>query len=139
MSEVSILEYSEDISTAEAPPPIPVGEYPATIEAVEQKTSATSGNEYLSVALVIAPDDYPADFDGDMYPDGVRLMHNRLITEDSPRARYRMRKWCEAIGAKTGKNIDPTEWIGLNCVVGVAHEPWEGEQRATIKKVNGHG
>lgn len=135
MSEVGILEYSEDISQAEAPPPLPVGEYPATIEAVEQKTSNTTGNEYLAVTLAVSPDDYPADFDADAYPDGVKLSYNRLLVEDTPRARYRMRKWCEAIGAKMSKNIDPTEWLGMATTVGIKHEEFEGEKRAQIAKV----
>lgn len=132
MSEVSILEYSSDISGAEAPPPIPAGEYPATIESVVQKTSQTSGNEYLSVTLAISPDDFPADFDAESYPDGVKLSYNRLVVEDTARARYGMRKFCEAIGAKMGKQIDPAEWLGLSCSVGIKHDMYEGESRAQI-------
>lgn len=135
MSEVSILEYSSDISTAEAPPPLPVGEYTATIEKIEQKTSQTSGNEYLAISLRVSPDDYPADFDAESNPDGVILSYNRLVVEDTARARYNMRKWCESIGAKTGRQIDPTEWVGLNVKVGIKHDTYEGMPRAQIAKV----
>jgi len=138
MSEVSILEYSSDVSSAEAPPPLPVGDYPAVIDSVEQKISNTTGKEYLSVALKISPDDYPADFDQDreMFPEGVTLNYNRLMVEDTARSRYNMRKWCETIGAKAGKRVDPTEWLGLSCKVGVKHEKYEGEDRAQIGKVS---
>lgn len=135
MSEVSILEYSADISSAEAPPPLPAGEYPAVIESVQQKTSQTSGNEYLAITLNVNPDDYPADFDSENYPDGVKLSYNRLVVEDTARARYNMRKWCEAIGAKMGKQVDPSEWLGLQCKVGIKHDTYEGEPRAQIAKI----
>lgn len=134
MSELSILEFSSDVASAEAPPPLPVGEYTASIKGVEQKVSSTTGKDYLSVALVVSPDDYPADFDTDrdMFPDGVTLQYNRLVAEDSARARYNMRKWCEAIGAKMGKQIDPNDWLGLSVKVKIKHEKYEGEDRAQI-------
>lgn len=137
MSELGILEYASDISTAEAPPPLPVGEYPATIEKVEQKTSTTSGNDYLSVTSRISKDDFPADFDAEgVYDEGIVLTYNRLVIEDNARARYNMRKWCEAIGAKMGKQIDPNEWIGLTFKAGVKHSSYEGQTRAEIAKVS---
>lgn len=135
MSELSILEYSSDISTQEAPPPLPVGEYNATIESVEQKTSQTSGKDYLSVGVRVSVDDFPADFDPENYPDGLLLSYNRLVVEDTARARYNMRKWCESIGAKMGKQVDPSEWIGLNVKIGVKHDTYEGEPRAQIAKI----
>lgn len=135
MSEVSILEYSSDISTQEAPPPLPAGDYPFTVDSVETATSQTSGNEYLKIVLHISADDFPADFDAESYPDGVKLNYNRLVVEDTARARYNMRKWCEAIGAKMGKQVDPSEWIGLSGRVGVTHQVYEGEPRAQASKI----
>lgn len=136
MSEVSILEYSQDIASAEAPPPLPAGTYPATIEAVAQKTSQTSGNEYLGLTLNISSDDYPADFDPENYPDGVKLSYNRLVVEDTARARYNMRKFCEAIGAKMGKQVDPNDWLGMTCKVNITQDTYEGETRAQIKSIS---
>ena len=137
MAEVSILEYGQVISSAEAPPPLPASEYPATIESVEPKTSQTSGKEYLGVLLRVSRDNFPADFDQEgAFEDGVVLSYNRLSMEDNARARYAMRKWCEAIGAKMGKQIDPSEWIGLTCTVKIKHDTWEGETRAQIAGVS---
>lgn len=130
--EISIIEYSSDIASAEAPPPLPVGDYPATVESVAVRTSQTSGNDYLAVVLNVSPDDYPADFDSENYPDGVKLSYNRLVVEDTARSRYQMRKFCEAVGAKMSKRIDPSEWIGLSCKVGIKHDTYEGEKRAQI-------
>lgn len=134
-TEISILEYSEDVSKAEAPAPLPVRQYPGTIEKAEVKTSATSGNQYVSVTFRISADDFPADFDATGYDDGVILSFNRIPVDDSPRSRYRMRQFCEAIGAKASKKIDLGEWIGLTATLDVEHNTYEGETRAQIKKV----
>ncbi len=137
MAEASILEFSQDITNQEAPPPLPAGDYNATIESVELKTSQTSGNEYLNIVFNIAPDDYPADFDAENNPDGVKLSYMRLNNDDTARNRYNVRKFCEAIGAKTGKKVDPNDWIGLSTVISVKHGTWEGEKRAEFGKIVG--
>lgn len=134
----SIVTYSDDISGAEAPAPLPVGQYAAEIIGAEVKTSANTGNDYYSVQVRIHADAYPADFtEGD--PDGTVLTFNRVSAEDTPRGRYQARKFCEAIGAKTGKQIDTSEWIGLTCMVEVDHQEYEGEKRAQAKKIVGQG
>lgn len=135
MAEVGILEFSSDISEAEAPPPLPIGEYPATVEALEMRVSNTSGREYLGVAMRISPDDFPPDFDGTAYPDGVQLRYNRLFTEDNARNRYNFKKFCEALGAPMGKQIDPNDWIGMVLKVGISHRKWEDEDQANIQKI----
>lgn len=138
MAEVGIIEFSQDISEQEAPPPLPIGEYPATVETLEQRTSPNTGKDYLAVNLVVSPDDYPADFDPDRenYPNGVTVTYNRLGIEDTARNRYNMRKFCEALGAPMGKSVDPNEWIGMQLKVHIAHRPWEGEDRPNIKGIS---
>lgn len=134
MSDNSILEFSEDLSTAEAPVPLPAGDYTAEIRAAEKKTSATTGNEYGSVTFFIAPEQYPADYtDGD--PDGTTLTYNRVSVKDTTAGRYRLRKFCEAIGAKLGKKLDMNEWVGLTATVTVKNSEYEGEPRAEIDRV----
>lgn len=134
----TLISYSADLSDAEAPSPLPVGQYPAEIISAEVKTSANTGNDYMSVQFRISPDAYPADFvDGD--PDGTVMNFNRIPVDDSLRGRYRMRKFLEAIGAKTSKQVDTTELVGLAAVVSIKHSEWEGEKRAEIEKVVGNG
>lgn len=129
----SILEFSEDIGNAEAPTPLPIGEYPAEIRAATKKTSA-AGNEYGSVQFFIAPEAYPADFtEGDA--DGALLTYNRVAVQDTPAARHRLRKFCEAIGAPTGKSLDMNDWIGRTATVSIQHDTYEGETHAAIGKV----
>ncbi len=132
----SIIAYSEDIADAEAPVPLPVGDYPAEIRKVEQKESQNTGNKYAAVSFYISPDDYPADYDAENAPDGTVLVYRRVLLEDNPQSRWRMRKFLNAIGATPSRNIDLNDWIGLNAVVGIGRDMWEGEPRAQVERVN---
>lgn len=129
----SVMEFSEDVTTAEAPEPLPAGEYTAEIRQVEMKTSA-AGTTYAAVSFFIPADQYPADYtDGN--PDGTILVYRRVRYEDSPRGRYQTRKFCEAIGAPMGRVINAMDWIGLTAVVVIDHEQYEGELQARISRV----
>lgn len=133
MTEVgSIIEFSEDLANAEAPAPLPIGDYPATIRSAEAKISS-KGKPMLEVQFFVASESYPADFtEGD--PDGLVLTHYVSI-DDSQRGRYRMRKFLEAIGAKLGSRLDVNELLGLTATLSVVHDTYEGETRAKIGKV----
>lgn len=134
MSELtSIIEYNESLEAAEAPVPLPVGDYPAEIRGAEIKTSQ-NGNKYVNVTFYIAPESYPADFtEGDA--DGTTLSFGRLSPENTVKARYGMKKFATAIGAKLGKTLDLNDWIGLNAVVEIDHREWEGQKNPNIKAV----
>lgn len=135
MSEVrSIIEYNDDLSNAEAPTPLPKGDYPAQIRAAEIRTSPKTGNDYVNVQFYISPESYPADFtEGN--PDGESLAYGRLNPGGTQQARWGMKKFCEAIGTNLGRSLDLNEWIGLTAIVEIDHEEFEGVNRAKIKKV----
>ena len=131
---LSLIEFSEDLAEAEAPSPLPAGIYPASIVNAEQRISQTSGNRYLSVQFRIEADSYPPDFtDGD--PDGMMLTYNRVLLEDNKAARYRLRKFLEAIGGPLSRSLDPSDLAGLTANVDVGEETYEGEKRNAIKRV----
>ena len=131
--QMSIIEYSEDLSKAEAPVPLPASTYPAQIRSVEVKVSQ-KGNRYVNVTFVVSPDDYPADYtEGDL--DGTLLSFGRLSPDETARARYGMKKFCDAIGAKYSKHVDLNDWIGLSAMVEVTNDEYVGETRANIKRV----
>jgi hypothetical protein len=134
MSDTSIIEYAEDLSEAEAPVPLPKGDYTAEIRGAEKKISG-KGNEYVDVTFFISPDEYPADYtEGN--PDGMTLNYGRLSPANTTQARWGMKKFCESIGAVLGKQLDLNDWIGKSAVVTVSHEDYEGVTRARIAKVN---
>lgn len=130
----TIIEFSEDISTAEAPPPLPVREYRAQVKGAKAKKSQRQ-TSYAEVLFYISPEEYPADFtDGD--PDGMTIAYRRCSLEDKANARFAVRKFCEALGAPRSKRIDLNDWVGLEALVKIEHETYEGITRGVISKVN---
>jgi hypothetical protein len=129
-----IMEFSQDLSTQEAPPPLPTGQYQAEIISASPKTSPTSGNTYANIMLRIPASAYPADYtEGD--PDGMTLSYNRLLIGDTPQIRCRGRKFLEAAGGPLGRRLDLTDLIGLSVIVEVTHDTYEGETRAQIARI----
>lgn len=129
----SIIEFSEDIGDASEPDPLPSNTYPATIQSAEAKVSK-NGNKYASVGFRVDPSDYPADFtEGN--PDGTLLTYNRILLEDNPQARWRLRKFLDAIGAPMSKQIDLNAWVGLGATLETTIDEYDGEHRPQIAKV----
>lgn len=135
MSEdtTSIMEFSSSLADAEAPPPLPVGEYPARIVKAEIKDSK-AGNKYLALLFRVEPESYPADFE-DGNPEGENFGYNRVVLQDTPQGRYRLRRFNEAVGAPNTSRIDPNDYMDLTATVGIVHGKWEGETRAECAKV----
>lgn len=131
----SIVEFSEDIGEAEAPEPLPIGEYPAEIRGAELKTSQR-GTRYAAVSFFIKPEDYPADYPSDAAPDGKTVIYRRVSMEDNQRARYMCRLFCEAVGAPMSKQIDVNEWVSLAATISIEHDTFEGVTREQIARVN---
>ncbi len=129
----SVYEFSENIADAEAPAPLPPGDYIGVIKEVEAKDSS-KGNRYASVSFHISPDQYPVDFT-DGPPDGITLAYNRVVLKDDARSRFAIRRFCEAIDAPMGKAIDLLSWIGQEAKLTVKHSEYEGVKRAEIDRV----
>lgn len=136
MSELgSILDYSDDIADAEAPRSLPAGDYPATITGAAVGTSQASGKPRVDVSFTIAPDDFPADYeDADAFADG-KIVHAYIGAADDKAARFRMRKFVEAIGAPAGSKIDVNDWVGRKAVITIKPEDFEGVERERYVKV----
>lgn len=129
----SIVEFSSDIADAEAPEPLPIGDYMGAIRAAEVKMSQRD-TRYAAVTFFVGPDQYPADYtDGN--PDGTTLVYRRVSLEDTPQAKYGLRKFLEAIGAPMGKQIDVNEWVGCEAKLEISHEIYEGLARANVGRV----
>lgn len=133
MSDMSIIEYDVSLADAEAPVPLPIGDYAAEVRGAEIKTSA-KGNKYVNVTFFIPPEQYPADFtEGN--PDGMTFTYGRLSPDNTTQARWGMKKFCESIGAELGSKLDLNDWMGKSGVVSIVHEDYEGQTRAKVGKV----
>lgn len=131
----SILEYSSDISDAEAPVALPAGDYPAKIVAAELGTSSSSGKRRVDVTFRIAPEDFPADYeDAESFADG-KDVHAYVGAEDNKASKFRMRKFCEAIGTATSSSLNLNDWVGKSAIITIEPDEYEGVERERFRKV----
>lgn len=131
----SVIEFDVDLSTVEAPKPLPGGMYDSTIQNVEPVISKNSNKKMAKVTYAISADQYPADYtDGN--PNGTTLTQY-LMLENDARSKYALKQFCQKIGAPLSNRIDLTTWIGLPARLEVINEMWEGQPQARISKVIG--
>lgn len=129
----SLFDFSQDLSTAEAPPPLPARKYQATVTSAVPKMSQ-KGNTYAEIGFTVDPSQFPPDFAA-IQKDAVVLYHRRLVLEDSVRGRYQARKFCEALRVPTSKRLDLNDFVGKIAVIEVTKSSYNGEDRADIKTV----
>jgi len=130
----SIVQFSMDLNKQEAPEPLPSGKYTGVIRNAEVKESQR-GTMYAAVSFHIGADQFPADYK-DGSDDGMTLIYRRCGLEDNPQARYGAKRFIEAIGAPLAKQIDVSEWVGLEAALEVEHDTYEGVTRAVINRVH---
>lgn len=131
----SIIDFSEDISEAEAPPALPVGDYPAKIVQAESVISVSSGKRNVKTTWRVMPEDFPADYEGaGEFGEGKDIVQY-VGAADEGNARFRMRKFCEAIGAPMSTRLDVNDWIGKSAILTIEHEEFEGVNKERIRKV----
>lgn len=110
---------SVDFSDTQSRALIPEGEYLVEVEDVEQKTSENSGNDYLSLTLVVADGKFK----------GSKMWHNCSL---QPQALFNLRAVLEALGfdiPQGSMDLDPSDMIGQTCGVSVVHEVYEGAKK----------
>ena len=130
----SIFDFSEDISQQEAPPPLPVGNYLATVTAAEAKVSKNSGNTYADISFSIAPDQFAPDFAA-VQQDAVVLHHRTLVIKDDARSRWAIRRFCEALRVPVNRQLDLNSFIGKPAMLKIKHSEYQGQKRADIEAV----
>lgn len=136
MSELgSIIEYDSDLSEVEAPASLPANDYPATIIGAELGISQNSGKPRVDVTFRIKPEDFPADYeDAESFPEGKDVHFYPGASTDKA-SKFRMRKFCEAIGAKLSNRLDLNDWIGKVAILSIEKEEYEGIEKERIRKV----
>lgn len=131
----SVIEYQDDLAEAEAPSALPPGDYPGQISNVTIAHSNNSGRLQAKVDFLIKPEDYPADYeDADAYPDG-KTVSTYIPAEQDKASRWRMRQFCEAIGAKLSAKLDVTDWIGKTATLKITNEEYQGINRERLNSV----
>lgn len=131
----SILDFSSDIGDAEAPAALAAGDYPVVVSGAELGTSSTSGKRRVEVTFHIEPEDFPADYpDAESFPDGKDVKFY-VGVEDNAASRFRLRKFCEAIGAPMSSRMDINEWVGKKAIATIEEDEYEGIKRERVRKV----
>lgn len=127
----TLFEFEQDIALQEAPQPLPIGAYRGVIRNVVA-APGKKNPEYFNaeVTFMVSADQYPVDFtEGD--PDGMTLRFYVSLA-NKPGARYALKGFCQAIQAPMGRQIDLTAWLGLEAMIRVEHEEYEGRMMARI-------
>lgn len=133
--DMTIFEFSEDIADAPEPEPLPEGSYVASIEEAVGKTSPNTGKRYGAITFMIPTDQFPADYPIENAPNGKMITFRRVPLEDDVPSRFRLRRFCEAVGAPMAKQIDMRDFVGLTATVHIKHSEWEGVMREEIDRV----
>ena len=131
----SVFEYSSDVSSQEAPPPLPVRTYPAQCTKAEAKRSRNNpDNIVLHLTFTITPDAYPADYTATQ--DATNLLYARqTLNKDDARNRFQLKQLCEKLRVPVSRQLDVQAFVGKMANVKIKHGSWEGMPRAEIDAI----
>ena len=129
------FEFSQDISTQEAPPPLPKGKYLASISSVEAKVSTNSGNTYADIVFTIAPDQFPADYSA-IQQDALNIHYRSLVlSKDDARSRYNIKQFCEKLRVPVSRKLDLNDMLGKAAMLTIDHRTYQGVDQPEIKGI----
>lgn len=134
----SVFEFADDISKAEAPPPLPPRSYVATVTGAVAVEAKSGKGKYAAIEFTISPDQFPPDFAA-IQSDAVKLYYRRVGLDDTARTRYNIRKFCEALRVPVSKRFDLNDCVGKSASIKVGESEWQGEKRAEIQAVEALG
>lgn len=131
----TIIEFDIDLNDVEKPEELPPGLYRATITKAEERRSKNTDSKYLSLMLNIAPEEYPATYDAENAPMGFPVPYNRISLEPTKRAMWRLKSNLMELGIPFSNKLDLAEFVNRQVMVEIAHELYEGEDRAQVKNL----
>ncbi len=132
---MSLITFSQNIADAEAPAPLPPGEYEGVCVAAEPGLSKSSGNPMLPLKFKITADQFPVDWESGGV-DELDFTYNRLTTRDTAQDRFRMKNICIALGVPMSNNIDPNDFVGKRAKLVIeTGKDLEGNPRADLAKI----
>lgn len=118
----SVLEFSEDIASAERPDPLPASQYAFTVVGATRHTSGSSGNETLKIDVEIGADAMPADFVEKYQVEKLSFSKYANVLKDTPQCRYNLRMLCQQLRlAMPSKSFDFSSLIGQTGKIEIKH------------------
>lgn len=135
----SVFEFAADVSTQEAPPPLPARTYPAQCTGAKaQRSKSNPDNIILGLEFSIDPSVYPADYTE--VKDVTKLYFQRIpINKDDARTRFQIRKLCETMRVPVSRQLDVNGFVGKMVNLKVKHGEWQGIKRAEIDAIEAPG
>jgi hypothetical protein len=132
----TIVHFSEDISEATAPEPLPAGVYNATVSNAEIKTSSAKQTQYLSLTFRINPEDYPADYPIENAPDGVSVNYYGGSAEDDRQSRFRLKQLYQRLGLPLpGRSIDCNQFLHVSAQIQLKQEIYNDIPKNAVEKL----
>lgn len=104
--------------------PIPAGDYVCKIEECEYKTSST-GKPMLKITWVVN--------DGSEF-NGRKLFDNVVLS-----VAFKVKQYADLVGMESGSALDTDLFLGLEAIVQVGQEMYEGEPQNKVKKIKALG
>ncbi len=133
----SIVELDQNLDAYDDFELLPKGNYKGTCTLAEKRVS-DNGNEYYYTNWVIAPEDYPDDYDAENAPEGTTLIYSRVQVAKSNdrRSITAVKRLMRAMGLELKtKVIDPDLWVGRSARLVISHETYNGERNARIQRI----
>lgn len=121
MAQISLNYNLEEVSTEFEP--LPSGQYLAKIVNPDDftLTKSQNGNDMIKVAWTITEGEY----------EGRKVFDNIAL-----HVPWKVKQYCEAAGIESGTNLDTDDFIGLEALIQVNQEEYQGQARNKVKNVS---
>lgn len=129
------FEFEQSVEDAEAPPPLPEGDYDAEVTDSRLGVSNLTGRRQLLLTIVVPVENFPADFSPDNAPDGVRLVWFSPDIDDSKRGRWAMKQVCRHLKVPMTNRFRSSEFVGKRVRVTLGHRT--GQDEVTYNNIKG--
>lgn len=117
-----VFEYDINLEDAPDQQPLPEGvKYTGTVEDVRSGLNQLTGEPQVILRIVIPPEEFPADFPADHWPDGVRLTYYSPSLGNSISGKANAKHFARALRLPTGNRLRGEDIQGKRVQVEINH------------------
>ncbi len=130
-----VFEYDMSVEEAVPPPALPEGrEYVGLTSGAKHMANKTTGYDQVVFTITVPPEEYPADFPADLYPEGVEVPYFSARLDNSAIGRFNMKNLAKALGVPASRNIRVTDFNDKRVKFTVSQRPADdGSTRLFVK------
>lgn len=131
-----VFEYDNDLSDAIQPQCLPDGmKVVGEVEDARLVVSEQTGKPQLVMRHVVSPDNYPADYPVEHYPDGIRLTYFSPEISNTVPGRYHAKKLATAYQVPLSKRLRAQDFVGKKVKLLIAIKTRDGTPMMTVKGI----